>query len=159
MRRGIERRMKVGTVKQLAFVALIITPLGLGGQEFSGPLVAAGQLRFEINSLFLFADQRFGRRMESGSLIEEVEPLGFDFADTAVGSRLFPTLEDLEADLTTATGAAVTPVVLGQTQAVLTKGRGLAPDPSGCGGFRLAHRGNHDSVLTTPRRVRDLLPG
>ena len=121
MRRGIERRMKVETVKQLAFLALIITPLGLGGQEFSGPLVAAGQLRFEINSLFLFADQRFGRRMEGGSLIEEVEPLGFDFADTAVGSRLFPTLEDLEADLTIATGAAVTPLVLGQTQAVLTK--------------------------------------
>ena len=113
--------MKVRTVKQLAVFALIIAPLGLGGQEFSGPLVAAGQLRLEINSLFLFADQRFGRRMEGGSFVEEDEPLGFDFEDTAVGSRLFPALEDLEADLATAAGAAITPLVLGRTRAVLTK--------------------------------------
>ncbi len=117
MPRGIARRMKVTFV----VLASILTPLGLGGQEFSGPLVAAGQLRLEINSLFHFADQRFGQRVEGGSLIEEDEALGFDFADAAVGSRLFPTLEDLEADLTTATGAAITQLVLGQTQAVLTK--------------------------------------
>ena len=98
-----------------------MTPLGLRGQEFSGPLVAAGRLRIEINSLFLFADERFGRRMEGGSLVEENEPLGFDFADTAVGSRLFPGLEGLEAELTAATGAAVTPLVLGRTRVVLTK--------------------------------------
>ena len=76
--------MKVRTVKQLAVLALISTPQGLGGQEFSGPLVAAGRLRLEINSLFLFADERFGRRLEGGSFVEEDEPLGFDFADTAV---------------------------------------------------------------------------
>ncbi len=104
-----------------AVLASVITPLGLGGQEFSGPLLPAGQLRVEFNSIFLFADQRFGRRMEGGSLIKEDEPLGFDFEDAAVGTRLFPTLEDLEADLTTATGAAITPLVLGRTQAVLTK--------------------------------------
>ena len=90
----------------LAVLALIITPLGLPlslrGQEFLDPLLPVGQLRVEINSLFHFADDRFGRRMEGGSLIEENEPLGFDFADTAVGTRLFPTLEDLEADLTAA---------------------------------------------------------
>ena len=113
--------MKVRTIKKLAVLALFIAPLGLGAQEFSDPLLAAGQLRIEINSLFHFADERFGRRMEGGSIIEEDEPLGFDFSDTAIGSRLFPALEDLEADLTTATGAAITPLVLGQTQAVLTK--------------------------------------
>ena len=108
---------------KVSFIVLvsILIPLGLGGQEFSGPLVAAGRLRFEINSLFHFADQRFGRRMEGGSLIERDEPLGFDFADAAVGSRMFPTLENLEADLATAAGAAITPLVLGQAQAVLTK--------------------------------------
>ena len=96
--------MRVRTVEQLAVLALIIAPMGLGGQEFTGPLVPLGQFRFEINSLFHFADERFGRRMEGGSLIEENEPLGFDFEDTAVGTRLFPTFEDLEADLTTAAG-------------------------------------------------------
>ncbi len=104
-----------------AVLASIIMPFGLGAQEFSEPLLPAGQLRLEVNSVFLFADERFGRRMEGASLIEEDEPLGFDFEDTAAGARLFPALEDLEANLMTATGAAVTPVVLGQTRAVLTK--------------------------------------
>ena len=156
--RGIARRMKVRTIKQLAVLALIIAPMGLGGQDFSGPLVAAGQLRLEINSLFLFADERFGRRMEGGSFVEEDEPLGFDFADTAVGSRLFPALEDLEADLTTAAGAAITPLVLGRTRAVLTKDAVWLPIRLDVGRFRLAHRWNHGSVLATPRGVRDLHP-
>ena len=105
----------------LAVLASIIMPFGLGAQEFSGPLLPAGQLRLEVNSLFLFADERFGRRVEGGSIIEKGEPLGFDFEDTAAGARLFPRLEDLETNLTTATGAAITPLVLGQTRAVLTK--------------------------------------
>jgi hypothetical protein len=105
----------------LAVFASIVMPLGLAGQEFSGPLLPAGQLRLEVRSLFFFANERFGRRIEGGSRVEEDEPLGFDFSDTAVGSRLFPALEALEADLTAAAGAAVTPVVLGRTQAVLTK--------------------------------------
>ena len=121
MRRGIERRMRVRTVKQLPVLVLILAPLGLGGQEFSGPLLPAGQLRVEFSSLFHFADERFGSRLEGGSLIEEDEPLGFDFVDTAVGTRLFPAFEDLEADLTTAAGTAITPLVLGRTRAVLTR--------------------------------------
>ena len=36
--------------------------------------------------------------------------------------------------------------------------RGLAPDPSGRGRFRLAQRWSHGSVLAAPRRVRDLFP-
>ena len=104
-----------------AVLASIIVPLGVAGQEFSGPLLPAGQLRLEVRSLFLFADERFGSRTEGGSLVEEDEPLGFDFSDPAVGSRLFPALEDLEADLTAAASAAGPPLVLGRTQAVLTK--------------------------------------
>ena len=109
--------MKVWTTVLLSIVA----PLGLVGQDFSAPLLPEGRVRLEVNSLFHFADRRFGRRMEGGALVEKGEPLGFDFADAAVGSRLFPALEDLEADLATAAGASVTPVVLGQTRAVLTK--------------------------------------
>ncbi len=113
--------MKVSTVKQLPVLVLILAPLGLGGQEFSEALLPVGQLRVEISSLFHFADERFGSRMEGGSLIEEDEPLGFDFVDTAVGTRLFPALEDLEADLTAAAATAITPLVLGRTRAVLTR--------------------------------------
>ena len=113
--------MKVRTVQQLAVLASIIAPLSLEGQEFAEPLLPLGQFRIEISSLFHFADERFGLRMEGGSFIEEDEPLGFDFEDTAVGTRLFPTLEGLESDLATATGAPVTPVVLGRTRAVLTE--------------------------------------
>ena len=104
-----------------AVLASIIMPFGLGAQEFSGPLLPAGQLRLEVNSLFLFADERFGRRMEGGSLIKKDEPLGFDFEDTEAGARLFPGLEDMEANLTTAAGASITPLVLGRSRAVLTK--------------------------------------
>lgn len=105
----------------LALLASIIMPLGLVGQELSGPLLPVGRLRLEVSSQFLFADERFGKRTEGGSLVEEVEPLGFDFTDAAVGSRLFPGLESLEANLAIATGAAITPLVLGRTQAILTK--------------------------------------
>ena len=113
--------MKVRIVKQLVVLALIFAPLGLGAQEFSSPVLAAGQFRVELSALFYFTDERFGRRVEDGSVIKEVEPLEFDFVDTAVGSRLFPAFEDLEADLTTAAGTAITPVVLGGTRAILTR--------------------------------------
>ena len=113
--------MKVRIIKQLPVLVLIMAPMGLRGQEFSRPVLPVGQLRIEINSLFHFADERFGSRLEGGSLIEEDEPLGFDFEDTAVGTRLFPAFEDLEADLATAAAAAITPVVLGRTRAVLTR--------------------------------------
>ena len=104
-----------------AVLASMIMPLGLVGQEFSRPLLPVGQFRVEINSLFHFADERFGRRVEDGSLIKEVEPLEFDFVDAAVGTRLFPAFEDLEADLATAAGTTIMPVVLGRTRAVLTR--------------------------------------
>jgi hypothetical protein len=93
----------------------------LAGQDFSEPLLPRGRLRLEINSFFLFADKRFGQRVEGGSLIEKGEPLGFDFADTAVGTRMFPALEIQEASLARAAGVPIAPSVLGETRAVLTK--------------------------------------
>ena len=105
----------------LALLASIVMPLGVVGQDFSGPLLPEGRLRLEVRSQFLFADERFGRRTEGGSVVREVEPLGFDFTDTSVGSRLFPGLESLESNLAIATGGAITPLVLGRTRAILTK--------------------------------------
>jgi len=60
-------------------------------------------------------------------LIEEMEPLGFDFTDTEVGSRLFPGLEALQQGLAAATGGAVEPLVLGSTSAVVTRDAVFVP--------------------------------
>ncbi len=102
------------------FGALVLSPPA-GAQELSGPMIAAGRLRIEVSTRFWFADSRFGERSVAGSLIEEEEPLGFDFSDTAVGTRLFPGLEALEQSLETATGAGVVPVNLGASTVVLTQ--------------------------------------
>ena len=100
---------------------MALTPAFASAQEVSGPLIAPGRLRLEVNTLYLYADTRFGERSEGGTLIEEEELLGFDFSDTAVGSRLFPGLEALEQGLETATGGPVEPLVLGSTRAVVTR--------------------------------------
>jgi hypothetical protein len=103
----------------LAFL-VAVTPGLASTQEVSGPLVPAGRLRFEVSSLYLYSDTRFGERMDGGTLVEEEEPLGFDFSDTAAGTRLFPGLEALEQSLATATGESVEPLILGSTRAVVT---------------------------------------
>jgi hypothetical protein len=125
--RPAERRPR-GTVARLCLGALafavvnsITMPLSLAGQDFSEPLISRGRLRLEVNSFFLFAEKRFGQRVEGGSLIEKGEPLGYDFADMTAGARLFPSLEIQEANLATAAGLPIAPSVLGETRAVLTK--------------------------------------
>ena len=113
------QRPFVGALRCLLW-ALLGTPGSANTQEVSEPLVPPGRLRFEVSTLYLYSDTRFGERMEDGTLIEEEEPLGFDFSDTAVGARLFPGLEALEQSLATATGGPVEPLVLGSTRAVVT---------------------------------------
>lgn len=110
-----------GVLGSCAVLAAVVFSAPAGAQEMSGPLIAAGRLRIEVSTRFWFADSRFGERSEDGSLIEEDEPLGFDFSDTAVGTRLFPGLEALEQSLETATGGAVLPVNLGASMVVLTQ--------------------------------------
>ncbi len=97
-----------------------VTPASAGAQEVSGPLVPPGRLRFEVSSLYLYSDTRFGERLEDDTLIEEEELRGFDFNDTAVGARMFPGMEALEQDLATATGGLVEPLIIGSTRAVVT---------------------------------------
>jgi hypothetical protein len=103
--------------------ALVASPApGLASaQELSGPLVPPGRLRFEVSTLYVYSDTRFGKRMVGETLIEEEELHGFDFSDTAVGTRMFPGLEALEQDLATATGGPVEPLILGSTRAVVTR--------------------------------------
>ena len=100
---------------------MALAPGCASAQEVSGPLIAPGRLRLEVNMLYLYADTRFGERSEGGTVIEEEEPLGFDFSDTAVSSRMFPGLEALEGNLATATGGSVEPLLLGSTRAVVTR--------------------------------------
>ena len=97
-----------------------VAPGSASTQEVSGPLVPPGRLRFEVSTLYLYSDARFGSRIDDETLVEEEEPLGFDFSDASVGARLFPGLETLEQDLATATGGAVEPLILGSTRAVVT---------------------------------------
>lgn len=108
-------------VSTCLLVPMALAPLGSSPQEVSGPLVEAGRIRIEASAIHLYADRRFGERMEGGSLLEEEEPLGFDFSDRAVGGRLFPGLEELERVLETATGGPVEPLVLGSSEAVVTR--------------------------------------
>ena len=94
---------------------------GIEAQGTVDPLLPAGRFRLEINALFQFADRRFGERFEGGALVREEELLGFDFSDDEVGTRVFPTLEALEAGLETATGSPVAPLVLGAAEMVMTQ--------------------------------------
>lgn len=118
---GRQRPWRVRGLSVLGLLLLSLTPPSVDAQEVSGPLISPGRMRVEVNALYLYADTRFGERLQDGVLIEEEEPLGFDFTDTAVGSRLFPGLEALEQGLAQATGAAVEPLILGSTRAVVTR--------------------------------------
>ena len=121
---GTGRRVRSGrglVASTCLVVPMALAPIGSSPQEVSGPLVEAGRVRIEASAIHLYADRRFGERMEGGSLIEEEEPLGFDFSDRAVGARLFPGLEELERVLETATGGFVEPLVLGSSEAVVTQ--------------------------------------
>lgn len=69
------------------------------GQQWTEPLSASGHLRIEATSIYLSSYSRFGQRVEDGSLVKEVEPLGYDFTSPNIGSRLFPTLSNLENQL------------------------------------------------------------
>ena len=75
------------------------TPSGIKAQGILNPLVPVGRFRLGIHTLLQVADSRFGERLEGGVLIREEEPLGLDFSDDAIGSRIFPTLEALEENL------------------------------------------------------------
>lgn len=127
---GPQRRHHLWGVLGLALIRALhvgVTPHLASTQEVSGPLIPPGRLRIEVNALYLYSDARFGKRLEGGMLIEEQEPLGFDFTDTAVGSPMFPGLEALEQALAAATGGAVESLVLGSTSAVVTRDAVFVP--------------------------------
>ncbi|MFL2545017.1 MAG: hypothetical protein ACJ0RV_04125 [Longimicrobiales bacterium] len=83
----------------LSLFLLFFTTTPVIGQQWTEPLSASGHLRIEATSIYLSSYSRFGQRVEDGSLVKEVEPLGYDFTSPNIGSRLFPTLSNLENQL------------------------------------------------------------
>jgi hypothetical protein len=103
------------------FFSLFYQPAVASSQDWTNPLLAAGQLKIEASSLYLFTSERFGKRLEDNHLIEEVEPLGFDFTSASVGSNLFPILSNLEDQLNRIIDQNDYSVILGSSATNLTR--------------------------------------
>ena len=116
-------RIVLSMLTRMATICLVTvgTPSGIKAQGILNPLVPVGRFRLGMHALLQVADSRFGERLEGGVLIREEEPLGLDFSDAAIGSRIFPTLEALEESLQIATAGPVDAVVLGMGQMVITQ--------------------------------------
>ena len=83
----------------LSLLLLFFRTTAAIGQQWTEPLSASGYLRIEATSISLSSSSRFGQRVENGSLVREIEPLGYDLTSANIGSRLFPTLSSLEDQL------------------------------------------------------------
>lgn len=86
-------------------------------QEVEGPLSPAGQLRVGIAPAVWTADSRFGRRSADGSMIEEVEPLGFDLSSDRLGATAVPGLSGVQDALREALDQPGFVVSLGRSRA------------------------------------------
>lgn len=88
------------TRSQVLLRALLVLPTlasgtaPLSAQGFDSPLVPAGRLRVQVLPSLRAFDTRFGLRSDMGRLVEEKEPLGFDFDREELGSETFPELQD-----------------------------------------------------------------
>lgn len=79
----------------------LLLPGAASGQLIGGPIVPSGHLRLDIDANYITWDERFGLRAEGGSLIEEVEPLGWNLSSDALGSDRLPAAAITEARLRT----------------------------------------------------------
>lgn len=85
----------------LALLPVLLLPGAAGAQLIGGPLVPSGHLRLDIDANYVTWDERFGLRSEGGSLLEEVEPLGWNLSSDALGSDRLPGAALTEARLRT----------------------------------------------------------
>lgn len=67
-------------------------------------MVPSGHLRLDIDAHYVTWSERFGLRSEGGSLVEEVEPLGWNLSSDALGSDRLPGAALTEARLRTLFG-------------------------------------------------------
>ena len=91
------------------------------GQQWTQPVSAAGHFRIEATSLYHSHSSRYGQRVENGSIVREIEPLGFDFSSPQIGTNLFPALSTLEDRLSGLTDHKNYKVKLGSSVVNLTR--------------------------------------
>ena len=87
--------------RRLLILLLLALPEAATGQLVGGPIVPSGQLRLDIDARYITWNQRFGLRGEAGSLVEELEPLGWNLSSDALGSDRLPGAALGEAQLRT----------------------------------------------------------
>ena len=80
---------------------MLLLPVAASGQLVGGPMVPSGHLRLDIDAHYVTWDERFGLRHDGGSLIEEVEPLGWNLSSDELGSDRLPGAAITEARLRT----------------------------------------------------------
>ncbi|MBI4539076.1 MAG: hypothetical protein HY704_06140 [Gemmatimonadetes bacterium] len=100
---------------------------GLRSQERDATTAAPGRLRIQVGPTFATFDRRFGFRMHDGDIIEEEEPLGFDFTKRDAGADLLPSLAPLERALREAAGDADARLTVGASRVVLDGSAVLLP--------------------------------
>ncbi len=103
------------------FVPLFLQATPARGQTWTNPILASGQFKIEVSSLYLSTTERFGKRLENGSIVEAIEPLGFDFTSGNIGSTAFPILSTLEDQIGDIIGKEDYSVVLGSSTTNLTQ--------------------------------------
>ena len=102
-------------------------PTSARAQEVSGPILPRGVIRLDVRPSFTSWDSRFGERTVDGLLIEEEEPLGFDFSDNAAGTRLFPGFQNLQDALDSAIPGGSSPIRFGRTNVLLSQSEVRVP--------------------------------
>ena len=88
-----------------ALLAALLLPGAASGQLVGGPIVPSGHLRLDIDANYITWSERFGLRSEGGSLVEDVEPLGWNLSSDALGSDRLPGAALTEARLRTLFGS------------------------------------------------------
>lgn len=102
-------------------IPLFLRATPASGQDWTNPILASGQFKIETSSIYLYTSERFGKRLESGAIVETVEPLGFDFTSSNIGSGFFPVLSKLENQLGDIIDEKDYSVVLGSTATDITQ--------------------------------------
>ncbi len=69
------------------------------GQAWEWPLLRGGRLEFRAATEFTAWARVYGKRMVGSTLVEEVDPLGYDLTDASEVSRLFPGERELREAL------------------------------------------------------------
>lgn len=117
--RGRFTRPGTAPRRLLALLPALLLPGAADAQLVGGPLVPAGHLRLDIDANYVTWSERFGLRSEGGSLVEEVEPLGWNLSSDALGSDRFPAAALTEARLRTLFGDPEYRLNLGRTSHLL----------------------------------------